>query len=136
MSVSCVFFPEESDLSGVHATPCLCHELYGSEEMRHPDFHTWPEGQAPWGCQWCITWRTMTNECHKTDQKAVVVYKSGQCGDPAGIGFSQRGEVRWMEQNGIPFAKCDIDQFAALVGCAHEGRDGAVEVYWPQAPAH
>ena len=52
MSVSCVFFPDGSDLSAKHATPCECKNLYGSGATKHPEFATWADGKAPWGCYW------------------------------------------------------------------------------------
>ena len=54
MSVSCVFFPDGSDLSAKHATPCECKNLYGSGATKHPEFATWADGKAPWGCYWCV----------------------------------------------------------------------------------
>ena len=54
MSVSCVFFPDGSDLSAKHATPCECKNLYGSGATKHPEFATWADEKAPWGCYWCV----------------------------------------------------------------------------------
>ena len=48
MSVSCVFFPDGSELSGQHAKPCMCSKLYGpGSSSPHPDFAKWKDGHAP-----------------------------------------------------------------------------------------
>ena len=133
-SVSCVFFPSTSDLFGKHSTPCVCAKLYGDKGATpHPEFHTWKDGKAAWGCFWFGTWQNKTKECIALKQKAVVIYKRGCCGDhsSAGLGHSQKGEVNWLIENDIPFAQFDIDQFDELVACAREKRDGAA-AYWDQ----
>ena len=73
------------------------------------------------------------DECRLNEQKPVVIYKRGQCGNYStdGLGFSQMQEVRWMKENGIAFAKFDIDKLEWLAECAEEGRDATKE-YWAE----
>ena len=101
-------------------------------------------------------WLSKTQECIATDQKAVVVYKGchrdcgewcetpcpnvcpadcrGHCGDGSskGLGNSQKGEVAWLQEQGVPIAHYGIEQFEALVKGAREQGDGAA-AYWDQA---
>ena len=104
LSTSCIFFPDGSAVHGKHHRECKCARLYGQEKnaqgqnIKHPAYDTWevnPDGgrYAPWGCIWYNTWQCITDECVSADQRAVVIYKQGMCGDfDKGLGFSQKGK--------------------------------------------
>ena len=55
----------------------------------------------------------------------------GHCGDGSskGLGNSQKGEVAWLREQGVPIAHYGIEQFEELVKCAREQGDGAA-AYW------
>ena len=57
----------------------------------------------------------------------------GHCGDGSskGLGNSQKGEVAWLQEQGVPIAHYGIEQFEELVKCAREQGDGAA-AYWDQ----
>jgi len=121
LSTSCCFFPDDSsDYAGLHCKDCKCRFMY---EGNHPLYSTWPDRKAPWGCVWFEQWKTNTRIAAALDQIAVVVYTEGRAGDDKqGLGYSQRGEVRWLKEEGIKFVKWDIRDFvnqASLLAMAN-----------------
>jgi len=109
-AVACVFFPDEhSDWFGVHTFPCKCVFLYKGV---HPDFPKWDQGQAPWGCMWCEQWLTNIKGVKGLGQVPLVVYKAGKCGNNVdGLGYSQRGEVKLLDDLGLVYACMDIEEY-------------------------
>jgi hypothetical protein len=88
LSVACVFFPDGANaIARKHCRHCMCHKLYS----KHPDFNSWPNQQAPWGCFWFEPWMRNVRSCSAAGQRAVVVYKRGLRGDDVrGLGESQK----------------------------------------------
>lgn len=109
LSLSCIFFPDmlptgqPHKLFGKHAVPCACVELYG--------------GRADWGCQWYQHWQTQTATAMNFDKELVVVWKKGLKGDRTnGLGNSQKGEVRWLDREGLAYENMDIDELLVFLG--------------------
>jgi len=84
LAVACVFFPDGDSLHGKHSTPCMCQALYGALE--------------PQGCLWFVEWRHNVRRALQASQTPVVVYKRGKVNSQDGLGRSQRGEVKWLEE--------------------------------------
>jgi hypothetical protein len=140
ISVACVFFPDAkldanghviegtgSHFFGKHGTPCNCKKLYSHLAC----FPEWAQGQAPFGCLWFDSWMNCVKQAHALGQEGVVVYKRGHRKDEKnGLGNSQRGELAWMKEVGIPIVHhWDIDHFSHFVKGAHD------EKVWAEAEA-
>jgi hypothetical protein len=141
ISVACVFFPDgtlgamgevlegtRSHFYGKHGTPCNCKKLYSGM----PFFKEWHDGKAPFGCLWFDSWMNCAKQAHALGQQGVVVYKRGHTKDTvAGLGNSQRGEVAWLKEVGIPIVHhWDIDEFNHFSEACHD------DEVWAQVDAH
>jgi hypothetical protein len=57
-------------------------------------------------------WKTNVNASVGMGQVCVVVYFAGKSGDNTdGLGRSQKGEVRWLEEQNISYVAWDIHDF-------------------------
>ena len=62
--------------------------------------------------QWFVIWRKRVQEALADGQTPLVVYFDGMKGDEKkGLGNSQKGEVRWMQEQGIAFEELDVSEF-------------------------
>ena len=62
--------------------------------------------------QWFVIWRKRVQEALADGQTPLVVYFDGMKGDEKkGLGNSQKGEVRWMREQGIAFEELDVSEF-------------------------
>eukprot|EP00438_Fugacium_kawagutii_P003612 Skav205173 [mRNA] locus=scaffold1525:70265:76853:- [translate_table: standard] len=117
LRTSCVFLPDETSPGyGEHghgSDPCVCHDLYGKKE--------------DWGCRWFYLWKAKTLEAatartgtrtsitngireetvEETGPELIVVTKKD-----GGLGNSQKGEIRFLQENNIPFTPINIGEFA------------------------
>ena len=95
---------------------CYCHQLYAGAEMAASDEWMSNRGRAPWGCQWFVIWKKRVEQARALGQRPLVVYFEGMAGDEEhGLGNSQKGEVRWMHEQGIEFDELDVRQFEQKV---------------------
>jgi hypothetical protein len=80
---------------------------------------------------WFDSWKNNVQKAHALGQEGVIVYKKGCCGDDTkGLGNSQKGEVVWLQESGIPIQhKWDIDDFKHLI------RGATDEKVWAEASA-
>lgn len=115
VATACVFYPDLSDLYGIHAHSCMCKELYGPKSLCYKynkSFDTWVNGKAPWGCFWFEQWKTNVHAVLGLKQQCVMVFFPGKAGDiHRGLGFSQKGEVQWLTTHKIPFVAWDISHY-------------------------
>jgi len=119
LALSCVFFPDGSHTyHGAHSAHCKCSELYSGNGGGHPDFHKWPQQQAPWGCKWYGRWKANVEDVSDFHQVAVIVYKDGHVNDDiAGLGFSQRGEVAYVRRccPALETVSTDVSTFMKII---------------------
>ena len=115
VATACVFYPDLSDLYGIHAHHCMCRELYGPKSLCYKynqSFDTWVHGKAPWGCFWFEQWKTNVHAVMGLKQQCVVVFFSGKAGDVhRGLGHSQKAEVQWLKTHKIPFIAWDVEHY-------------------------
>ena len=111
VQTTCVFLPDDDPKNGYgqHDPPnsenCHCMSLYN--------------GKAKWGCLWYTLWMKKTKQAVSKGAKLIVVTKMG-ANDK--FGKSQKGEVKFLENSGIPYKEMSIREFinyyARLVGRA------------------
>lgn len=116
LSSACVFFPNGSAMFGKHPEcDCQCKKLYD----RFSEFKGWPDGKAPFGCDWFAAWRRQVDAAVQDGQEIVVVYKrqedwetwetervgwheasqeqrNGWKWSVEGVGKSQQGEIAYI----------------------------------------
>eukprot|EP01047_Picozoa_sp_COSAG01_P066319 COSAG01_NODE_9128_length_2543_cov_2.834288_2_plen_413_part_00 len=120
LSVACVFYPDGADaIARKHCRHCMCRKLYS----KHPEFASWPNQQAPWGCFWFEPWMRNVRSCSAAGQRAVVVYKRGLRGDDVrGLGESQKGEVQFLREEGIDMYAYSAEECHQLLRLARACR--------------
>jgi len=70
-------------------------------------------GPAPWGCGWFQQWQRNVQLALNAGQTPIIVYQKGKAHTVDGLGFSQQGEVDWLERITMPndMLRVDIDNF-------------------------
>ena len=144
-------------------TRCSCHDLYGQ--------------RAFFGCRWFRKWKEQVRTARAREHEIYVVFKEGQKGrgkkpwpptvhllpeykeyielskeekgktPGPGLGWSQMGEVAWLQKEGIPYKEIDIEEFrqmlsggdfdgpresgSSLFACCAAAPEDALEVRFP-----
>lgn len=119
VATACVFYPDMSDLYGIHAHCCMCKELYGPNSLcyqTNQSYDTWVKGKAPWGCLWFEQWKTNVHAVLGLNQQCVVVFFTNKAGNiHDGLGNSQKAEVQWLNKHKIPFIAWDLRHYKKYV---------------------
>eukprot|EP00438_Fugacium_kawagutii_P011680 Skav234581 [mRNA] locus=scaffold313:73869:74852:- [translate_table: standard] len=98
---SCIFLPDEKAPGyGQHDLKpdrsCYCMDLYGKQEE--------------WACHWFTMWREQTFRAHSKGCNLLVVTKMN-----GSLGKSQEGEVRWLDDEKLPYKRISIKDFAEMI---------------------
>ena len=82
--------------------------------------------RASWGCRWFEKWKENVDSAVKLNQKLNVIYFAGQVGegkvawedlpkadlwDGKGCGGSQKCEIAYLEERGLPYTETDVLDF-------------------------
>ena len=121
----CVFLPEDSWFFGKHdgdLTSCWCSRTFadggleyvldGKPKLCKPeDVETVEWGgqtlhRANFGCLWYVVWKHQVLEAHRKGASLVVVVP-----DDSEPGFSQRGEINYLEIKHIPYDTKKLSKF-------------------------
>jgi hypothetical protein len=126
---ACVFFQDGSPICGQHSDVDLdgiaddvdgdqaCHCQFLADAAPDQNRTGWDGVKAPWGCMWFSMWVHHVRALAECGQQAVVIRQSSKpvydevkkCevkGKEAGLGNAQQGEVRYLQDLGIPVCKC------------------------------
>lgn len=110
LATSCIFLPDENAPGyGRHddqrGQGCSCYFLYGKPEK--------------WGCNWFSQWKEQTLRAFARRCQLVVVTKRDGT-----LGRSQKGEVRFLEEEDMPYELVTIDVFAKKILAASRPSPG------------
>eukprot|EP00438_Fugacium_kawagutii_P034710 Skav216624 [mRNA] locus=scaffold3008:299809:300045:- [translate_table: standard] len=66
--------------------------------------------QEEWACHWFTMWREQTFRAYSNGCKLLVVTKMD-----GSLGNSQQGEVRWLDDERLPYKRVSIKDFADMI---------------------